>query len=115
VTARQHETRDLPPRGILLALAGIFVLIAGTGLGAGALIHALSRPPTPDAMPAPYRVGPPLLVAPATEREAVDARGAARLQGYAWTDQSAGLAHIPIERSMALIAQRGWPDGEARP
>jgi hypothetical protein len=114
MTEPAHETRDLPPRGILLALAGIFVLIALAGIGVTGLLHALSPPPAPDALPAPRREGPPLLVAPADELAAVEARGRARLGGWDWLDRAAGVAHIPIERAMALVAERGWPD-DARP
>jgi len=32
-----------------------------------------------------------------------------QLNSYGWVDQQAGLAHIPIERAMDLIAQRGLP------
>jgi hypothetical protein len=32
-----------------------------------------------------------------------------RLNSSGWVDQSAGVAHIPIEQAMQLIAQRGLP------
>jgi len=32
-----------------------------------------------------------------------------RLHSYGWVDQSAGVAYIPIERAMQLIAERGLP------
>ena len=32
-----------------------------------------------------------------------------RLNSSGWVDQSAGVAHIPIERAMQLIAERGLP------
>lgn len=32
-----------------------------------------------------------------------------QLNSYGWVDQKAGVAHIPIERAMELIAQRGLP------
>ena len=32
-----------------------------------------------------------------------------QLNSYGWVDQKAGLAHIPIERAMQLVAQRGLP------
>lgn len=32
-----------------------------------------------------------------------------RLNSYGWVDQKAGVVHIPIERAMQLIAQRGLP------
>ncbi len=31
------------------------------------------------------------------------------LNTYGWVDQNAGVAHIPIDRAMQLIAQRGLP------
>jgi hypothetical protein len=31
------------------------------------------------------------------------------LSTYGWVDQKAGVAHIPIDRAMQLIAQRGLP------
>jgi len=32
-----------------------------------------------------------------------------RLNSYGWVDQQAGIMHIPIDRAMQLIAQRGLP------
>jgi len=32
-----------------------------------------------------------------------------QLNSYGWVDQQAGVAHIPIERAMDLIVQRGLP------
>ena len=32
-----------------------------------------------------------------------------QLNSYGWVDEKAGVAHIPIERAMELIAQRGLP------
>jgi hypothetical protein len=32
-----------------------------------------------------------------------------QLNSYGWVDESAGVAHIPIEHAMELIAQRGLP------
>ena len=31
------------------------------------------------------------------------------LNSYGWVDQQAGVVHIPIERAMQLVAQRGLP------
>ena len=31
------------------------------------------------------------------------------LNSYGWVDQNAGVAHIPIERAMQLVAERGLP------
>jgi hypothetical protein len=32
-----------------------------------------------------------------------------RLNSYGWVDQQAGVEHIPIERAMQLVAERGLP------
>jgi len=32
-----------------------------------------------------------------------------RLNSYGWVDEKSGVVHIPIERAMQLIAQRGLP------
>jgi hypothetical protein len=32
-----------------------------------------------------------------------------RLNSYGWVDEKAGVAHIPIDRAMDLIVQRGMP------
>jgi hypothetical protein len=32
-----------------------------------------------------------------------------QLNSYGWVDEKAGVAHIPIERAMDLIKQRGLP------
>jgi hypothetical protein len=33
----------------------------------------------------------------------------ARLQSYGWIDQTAGIARIPIDKAMELLATRGLP------
>jgi hypothetical protein len=32
-----------------------------------------------------------------------------KLNSYGWVDEKAGVAHIPIDRAMQLVAQRGLP------
>lgn len=32
-----------------------------------------------------------------------------KLNSYGWVDQKAGVVHIPIERAMQIVAQRGLP------
>ncbi len=111
-----HETRDLPPRAILLALAGIFVLIAATGGGVALLLRTLDRRAVPQvgAVPFPAEAEatgvPRLQVDQAAERMSIEAGATQKLESYGWTDRSAGLARIPIDRAMAILAERGWPD-----
>lgn len=37
----------------------------------------------------------------------------AQLSGYGWVNQAAGVAHIPIDRAIALVAEKGLPTGNA--
>ncbi len=54
---------------------------------------------------------PRLQVSP--ERDWLDmlSREQHNLNSYGWIDRNHGLVHIPIERAMALVAQRGLPAG----
>ena len=109
----EHETRDLPPLGILAALAGIFVLIAVTAFAVGALLQALQGAgPRPSPFPPEPRAGPPLEVNTVATREALEAEARHRLTTYGWTDRERGIARIPVERAMAILAAHGWPDQE---
>jgi len=56
--------------------------------------------------------GPRLEADPRGDRLALEADARRRLESYGWTDRAKGLAHIPIERAMALQAERGWRDAE---
>jgi hypothetical protein len=52
---------------------------------------------------------PRLQVDPAADLIELRAREDARLHTYGWVDKKAGVIHIPIERAMDLVLQRGFP------
>ncbi len=56
----------------------------------------------------------PLLQDAASSEQLAAQRGQeiAQLNGYGWVNQTAGVAHIPIERAMALIGEQGLPVGQ---
>ena len=37
------------------------------------------------------------------------------INGYGWVDRKAGIAHIPIDRAMDILARTGLPQGRPRP
>lgn len=99
-------------------------LIAALALGLGAFILAspyLLRALYPAAihiaaaqrdLPRPRR--PVLEVHPRATLEGLRSREDALLDGYGSADQKHGVARIPIERAMELVATRGlagWPSG----
>lgn len=101
------------------AILGTLSLIA-LGVAVVALMYGLFDQVRPRHSPPPQPVyartaGPRLEARPVLDRLAVERRARARLEGYGWVDRKAGVAHIPIERAMAIQAARGWPDAEPSP
>ena len=110
-----YEVRDVParrllkivvPLGILLVVLHVLLLLLG-----GLLDRLTERPPAPaleqvELVPPPPRLQPQ----PELELREVLNREQERLQSYGWVDQDAGIARVPIERAMAILAERGWPN-----
>jgi hypothetical protein len=102
-------------------LAGVTALIL---LGLGWLFQAFSTrlaqqdmPPSPLAQTRPHIPPQPRLqVAPVQELQQMRAAEEALLHSYGWSDQAAGIVHIPIDRAMTLLVERGlpaWPEPPA--
>jgi hypothetical protein len=53
---------------------------------------------------------PRLQVDPAEDLAQMRARDLLELTTYGWIDRKAGIARIPIERAMQLLAERGLPN-----
>lgn len=102
------------------SLLGVLALAALGGAIAWALYivftgHAVRAPATSLERAPLATSGPKLETDPRKDRLALETAARARLQSYGWVDRQQGVAHIPIERAMALQAQRGWPDAETPP
>ena len=53
---------------------------------------------------------PKLQVNPVVDLNAFRAREEAELNSYGWVNQTAGIVHVPIERAMELVLQKGLPE-----
>jgi hypothetical protein len=115
-----HERRDARVRPIALAFVGLFVativalvLMYRVLSGFTAREERASQPVSPLA--ASYgRQAPPeprLQISPRDDLRRLHAREDALLHGYAWVDRQAGVARIPIDRAIELLAARGLPGG----
>jgi hypothetical protein len=110
-----HETRDVNIRlislfglsmvallaGSLALMGWLFGVFAGTPVGHGRSTpraEMRSRPPAPRLQTSPTR----------DMQEMLHAENA-RLQSYGWIDHAAGMARIPIDRAMELLATQGLP------
>lgn len=58
---------------------------------------------------------PVLQRAPTEDVAEVMAQQAEHLRRYGWVSEEEGVAHIPIERAMRLLVERGLPAAEAAP
>lgn len=80
---------------VLVAIVMTMYLLFRAWLAAAPLETVTQIPPIPRLQPHPARDL-------ASERD----REQARLSGYRWMDRDAGVARIPIERAMRVLAQR---------
>jgi hypothetical protein len=124
-----HERSDIDIRAIVASILALFTICVTVVLLMGGLFKLLDYraaqddpPVSPVARPASVMprttadaptfgtaAGPRLLTNEpvALERQRETERQV--LQGYAWTNQAAGVARIPIDEAKKLIAARGLP------
>jgi hypothetical protein len=111
-----RETRDVDKRRVALfglALAA-FIAIALLALR---LIFGLAPSPQPFAAGTglPGSGAVMLETDPASARIAYEAGQKRLLATYGWVDRDGGIARIPIDAAIAIVAARGIPDWDAAP
>ena len=113
-----YERSDASMRGVLafilvLAIVGIFVHLLLWGMYRYLASEARANDPVPNPLvygQKPQEAPEPRLQkAPVADMNMMRLDEMQRLNSYGWVDKSAGVAHIPIERAMDLVAQRGLP------
>jgi hypothetical protein len=113
-----YEPKDVSVRwvvGIAIGGASFVALSAAALYGLQRLYSAADVAevePPPIALERRHAIPPPprLQAEPAEDLATYLAREKALLESYAWVDEEAGIARIPIEQAMQLLAQRGWPE-----
>lgn len=130
----EFEGRDLSARAVLTFIAALVVVCVVMyfilwGLydfldhysrthqrPTNPLVHATNRdlrtPTTQDTEKFPL---PRLEPSERTELNKQRVEEEETLHTYGWMDEKAGTAHIPIERAMALLVQRGLPMAPEEP
>ncbi|MGO4477984.1 hypothetical protein AB4Z32_17190 [Massilia sp. 2TAF26] len=88
-------------RGALAIAGGIVFAVAGSWW----LLHRLG-PVANTAQPPAAIPAPRLQPAPQDERAAYFAEKEKRLGSYGWVDRQAGVAHIPLDEAIRLMAAR---------
>ena len=107
-----YEKQDASLRLVGIAAALLAFGIAAS-LGASAWWYAAryraAVTPDPAGEATSFTHGPAAEPDIRRDWREVEASARARLEGYAWVDRDAGIARIPIERAMALIAAGAKP------
>ncbi len=111
--AAGYELLDIPSsRPIWLFIISIFglllfayvlgiVLVSVQGAQVRDASHAVDVN-SPQAPPGPRIEGDPTVDGERIVREATE-----RLESYGWVNQRQGIAHVPIERAMELLLDKG--------
>jgi hypothetical protein len=119
-----HEERDVSFRPVVRGLAGLVALLIVTGLLMRLFFGFLaereakeSLPPNPLAQNFGRQVPPEprLQTDPLQDLRALHAEEDALLNSYGWVDRKAGVVHIPVQRAIELLAQRGLPARQLPP
>lgn len=111
-----HELRDISVRAVAWCAAALIVAAIVVHVTLAGLYKIFEHQhPSPDA---PSRIAfeaemiapePRLQVERTKELDQYFASENQKLNSYGWVDKRAGVVHIPIDRAIDLIAQRGLP------
>jgi hypothetical protein len=109
---------ELDFRGILVFVGGLIavtLVVMGLMWGVAVLFKgSLSRkdpapPALAEAREARVPPGPNLQPNPSADLAAFRAAEEAELATWAWVDKEKGVARVPIERALEIVASRGLP------
>jgi hypothetical protein len=115
--ATGHETKDASIRWIVLTGVGLVIGAAIAFSIVYGIFHFLSTQPITTAPPNPmgetstqqFPPAPRVEEHPAAEIQELHTKEDSLLSTYGWTDKTAGVVRIPIDRAMDLELQRGIP------
>ncbi|HXT51458.1 MAG TPA: hypothetical protein VN811_10480 [Thermoanaerobaculia bacterium] len=121
-----HESvefdREIQYHQLIWMGVGLLVIALLSGVGVFFLLRGFvswraeaAAGSAPLVAPAPPAEGAKLLARPERELDRVRREEKERLETYGWVDQTAGVAHIPVERAIEIVAQRGLPTRAAAP
>jgi len=111
MASKRYMPEDLQWSAIGVGALSIAAAIAFALIAAYLVTHLEVEGPPPwtgaqPGAPPPVQGSAILQANPAQDIRAFNAQKRALLDGYAWLDTSHTVARIPIERAMALLAER---------
>ena len=116
-----HEADDINPGRVVLvalALAATIVVVLVVSYTIFQYFHVDETRTRPAPSPLSYTREPTpeprLEVKPGEELKTVRAQEDAILKSYGWVDPDKGIVHIPIDRAIEIVAERGLPARAAK-
>ncbi|MDB5351493.1 MAG: hypothetical protein JWN86_2740 [Planctomycetota bacterium] len=118
-----HEPSDLNIRALVLFLAALIVMSIMVYFALRQLMARYTRESRRIEQQRPALFAdqkgqfpePRNQVNPRADLARLRDRERSILNSYGWVDREAGVARIPIDRAMTLLAQRGVPTGRTSP
>lgn len=114
-----HERSDAHVKPLIVFLIAMAMTIAASFVFTAGLFEFLTqRERTLDRVPSPVKVadempgGPRLQVVPGLDLRELEAAQQDRLNGYGWVDEGGRVVHIPIDKAIGVVVEKGLP---ARP
>jgi hypothetical protein len=102
-----YERSDVGARLLASLAAGIAFFLLVTPFLLAALYPQAVRQPNVGVLTQPPP--PRLQLDPPADLVALRKAEAVRLSGYGWIEREQGIVRAPIDRALALIAERGLP------
>ena len=120
---RHHEPDAAAGRGLMIILLATLPAIALVSFGLWLGFRSITEPVPPSAFEAPVLTGqqpakeearraPALQSDPPADLNDYNRRMQDRLNSAGWLDEDAGTVHMPIDRAMDLMVERGLPEEE---
>ena len=108
--ARHPETRDVSPKALLLFGVGLLFFLALAAIALKLIFNTTPYWPLLGAATNKNETDPVLQTLPSSDLAAFRKQEDADLNKLGWVDRDAGIARIPIDDAMGLIAAQGLPD-----
>ena len=117
-----HERTDAHVKPLVIILIAMGLTIAASFVfTVGLFEFFVQRAQSLDRVPSPVKVadelpgGARLQVVPGLDLRELRAAEEDRLNGYGWVDEGGRVVHIPIEKAIDVLIEKGLPSRTAEP
>jgi hypothetical protein len=113
-----YETRDVPGSLVFWSLTGLAIATVFSAIFVfGFFVYLRAQPDRVTPEPSPFASerglppSPRLQADPPMELAEYNAKMEKTVSSYGWVDKAAGIAHIPVDDALSIVAEKGLPHG----